>query len=214
MLSHLRFAMISGLVFAGAAQAATYVPAPSEPGKSGLTFAINYTAGVHEGITSIVEGALDLDPAKLEIQGGEIGFPISALDSGNEKRNCHILESLGLDYTHSVYPKDHVCAAENRLPPDGPNSVVFPRISFTFRAPAKNGNVSGVFSLHGVEKELTVPVTVTAEAGGKIRVKSAFSIHLPDYGVIVKKFIFVTVADDARIAVDLLLQPKGVNTAQ
>ncbi len=214
MIVRVTLISLTALLVAGAAPAATYVPVSADAAKSGLAFAINYTAGVHEGVTKVAEGELEIDPAKLEILSGEVGFPIAAIDSANTKRNCHILESLGVDYTHSVYPKDHICGSDNLLPASGPDSVAFPKITFQFRSAAADGKVSGIFSMHGVEKELTVPVTLTAEAGGKLHVVSTFTVHLPDYGVVVKKFLFVTVADDARVSVDLHLQPKGVNTAQ
>ena len=188
-----------------AAHAETFVPVAAE--NSGLTFAIAYTAGTHTGTVGEVRGSLEIDPARLEVTAGEIRFPISALDSGNAKRNCHIMESLGLDYVRSVYPEDHACTSANRLPPEGADAVVYPEVRFLYRA-AKNGTVTGTFAMHGAERELTVPLKVTAAAGGAVRVQSSFTVRLSDFGVIVKKFVVITVSDEARVSVDLLLQPK------
>jgi polyisoprenoid-binding protein YceI len=210
MILRKNLTLISLFLIAGAAQAATYVPVQADSAKSGLTFAIKYTAGVHEGITSVAKGEIEIDPTKLEITSGAISFPLSSLDSGNTKRNCHTFESLGVDYTHSVYPKDHICGDANTLPATGPDSIAFPTITFTFHSVATTaGSVNGIFSMHGVEKELTVPLTITALEGGKLEVKSSFLVHLPDFGVVVKKFLFVTCADDASVGVDLILQPKS-----
>ncbi|MBS1962270.1 MAG: YceI family protein [Bdellovibrionales bacterium] len=211
MTKSLALSLIYFLTAASAARAALYVPAAPVDGKSGLTFAIGYTGGlVHEGFASVAAGEVDLDPATLAVQGGEIGFPIAALDSGNAKRNCHIRESLGLDYTRSVYPKDHVCGGSNTLPAEGADAVAFPEMGFRFIS-FKDGQVTGTFSLHGIQKDLTVPVVLSNEAGGNVRLKASFTLHLPDYGVIVKKFLFVTVDDDAKVGVDLILTPKRAN---
>lgn len=209
-------AFVFGLVLiaaAPAAFAARYVPILSADGKSGLAFAIDYTAGVHEGVAKVATGEIDIDPGTLAIEGGEISFPVAALDSGNAKRNCHILESLGLDYTRSVYPKDHVCGGENRLPSEGVDSVAFREMGFRFLS-YKDGAVTGTFSLHGVRRDLTIPVSISREANGDLRLKAPFTLHLPDYGVVVKKFLFVTVAEDARVTVELLLRLKDANTAR
>ena len=211
MLFRSNLISVSLFLAAGAVQAAPYVPVPAAAGKSGLSFTIPYTLGVHDGVVTTAAGELEIDPTSLAISGGEISFPIADLDSGNKERNCHMLESLGIDYTHSDYPKNHICAAGDVLPMTGPNSVAFPEIRFLFRSIA-DGKVTGTFSMHGVDKDLTVPLTVTAVDGGKIRVRSTFQVHLPDYGVVVKKVLVVTVGNDATVTVDLTLQPKGAAT--
>jgi polyisoprenoid-binding protein YceI len=208
MLNRLNIVSVALLLVAVAAQADTYVPAPATAGKSGLSFSIPYTLGIHTGVATSATGELDIDPTSLTISGGQIAFPIADLESGNKERNCHMQEALGIDYAKSDYPKSHICAAADVLPPSGPNSVAFPEISFQFRSIA-NGKVTGTFSMHGVEKDLTVPVTVNALNGGNLRVQSTFQVHLPDFSVVVKKVLVVTVADDATVTVDLTLQPKA-----
>jgi len=195
-------------LFAAAAQAATYVPTATKAGQSGLSFSIPYTLGVHTGVTTVAQGELAIDPVHLEINSGEILFPIASLESGNVERNCHMSEALGIDYAKSDYPNKHVCSTGNLLPTDGPNAVVFPQIRFLFRS-FQDGKVTGTFSMHGVDKELTVPVIVTAVDGGKMNVKSTFVVHLSDFGVVVKKVLIVSVGNDATVNVDLTLEPKA-----
>ncbi len=204
--------LAAAFVFSSAAfsaQAATYIPT-NTGGITGLSFSIAYTAGVHQGIANDVKGELEIDPVRLEISGGEIRFPIEALNSGNAKRDCHILESVGLDYRQSNYPNEHVCLPNNTMPTSGPNSVVYPEIKFLFRG-LNAGNITGVFSMHGVDREIIVPVTVSDAGGGKLRVTSKFSLSLQAFDVTVKKFLFVTVVDELKVDVDLVLAPKIPN---
>src|SRR5262245_5385660 len=92
-----------------------------------MTFSLGWTLGTHEGRASQVSGSLRarLDP--LEILEGEFRVPIGAMSTGSVSRNCHMREALGIDYSRSRFPREHVCV-NDQVPASGPDSVVFPDI--------------------------------------------------------------------------------------
>ena len=68
-------------------------------------------------------------------------------------------------------------------------------------------NFAGTFEMHGVKNTIQVPVTLTLIAGtpNKISIKGDFDLLLSDYGIVVRKFLFVTVYNQAHVNLDLEL---------
>ncbi|MBC7384704.1 MAG: YceI family protein [Cryobacterium sp.] len=193
-----------GVLISSAAVAAPYHPV-SIGESSGVNFEIGYTAGTHEGHAQI-SGTVDLNPETLEIFSASFSVPVKSMDSGNAKRDCHIRESLGINYIGSVYPQSHACNGKNQLPTDGPNSVAYPEMKFTF-VTVTAGIAKGSFEMHGVKKDIEIPLKLTKDAEGRVMVKSDFDLKLNDYGVVVKPFLVITTADVATVHLNLLLIP-------
>ena len=109
----------------------SYVVQSISPEGSNLLFEIGYTAGVHKGSASQVEGLVNFD-ANNQLTLANFTVPLSSLSTGNSTRDCHMREALGINYELSNFPKDHVCEAGDVLPSSGPNSVAYPTIEFEF----------------------------------------------------------------------------------
>ncbi len=131
------------------------------------------------GSANGVSGTLTIDPAKPEATKGSIVIDAKTLSVENAMMKEHMLGAEWLD------------VAKN------------PTISFTvsglsdfkMEGDKATANVKGKFSLKGVEKEISVPATVTllrdklgARTGGKMQgdlmvIRTEFTIKRADYGI-------------------------------
>ncbi len=131
------------------------------------------------GSANGVSGTLTIDPAKPEATKGSIVIDAKTLSVENAMMKEHMLGAEWLD------------VAKN------------PTISFTvsglsdfkMQGEKATANVKGKFSLKGVEKEISVPATVTllkdklgARTGGKMQgdlmvIRTEFTIKRADYGI-------------------------------
>ena len=202
------------------AQTSSYLVTPATDGSAAVSFSVGYTAGTHFGSATKVDGKLQLSKAPFMISSADITVPLALLTTGNLKRDCHMSEALGIDYTKSIYPGSQVCDGNDTIPADGPNSIAFPTISFSLTSLLdSNSNTpliagvdravtaSGTFTIHGVKQTIQVPLTVTLIAGtpNTLSVKGDFDLLMSNYGVVVRKFLFVTVFDNAHVTLNLLL---------
>src|SRR4029450_4001930 len=87
-----------------------------------------YSLGTHTTTANAVQGTLRLEPNTLDAAEGSIVVPIASLRGDGGTRDCHMREALGLDYSRSRFPSEHVCDGENPLPATGPDAIVFPEI--------------------------------------------------------------------------------------
>lgn len=129
--------------------------------------------GTAEGIS----GTLTLNPRNPATLRGSISAQVVTMKTGNDTRDGHLKSPTWLDATK--YPK-----------------ITFTASSVSNVKPAGNkftADVTGNFTLHGVTKQLTVPVTLqyidesakTRERapGDLIMMTAAFNISLKDYNV-------------------------------
>lgn len=211
------------LAGASAQSAQDYKIVPKSAADTGIRFDLAYTAGIHHGFSQNVAGDVIINVDPIEARSVTLKIPIDSMTTGDATRDCHMRESLGIDYTNSNFPKDHVCE-KNKIPETGPNSVVYPNIELTIlgvrssdASPApslavgKSATVSANvrLSIHGVSKDLVVPLTITSkDSKGTLQVTSNFPVLLADFKIIVKKFLFIKVADTANVKIDLNLVPK------
>lgn len=194
-----------------------------------MRFFIPYSAGTHEGYAKVIQGAVITDEND-NVLSARFQIPIQSMRTGNETRDCHMVEALGLNYELSIFPEEHICDSNgNELPASGPDSVQYPNITVDFQEMAlpSEGLVIGTptradvrmkFQMHGVERDQIVPVMITKSVGqdGRVgfRVISEFKQSLKNYGVIVRPvrvmgFSF-GVKDTVTIQVDLSLVPQSL----
>ena len=190
-----------------------YQVVPNADGTSGIQFSIGYSLGTHEGTATEITGSLSLQDSPFLISTAAFTVPLNKVNTGNAKRDCHLLEAMGLDYSVSDYPNQHICNGNNELPLSGKNAVAFNEIKFTLTTllsgPGK-ATAIGVWEMHGVKKQIEIPLTLTVVEGSpaKLKVKTDFDLSLNDFGIIVKKVLFVTVKDTAHVSMELTLQEK------
>lgn len=185
-----------------------------KPGKVGR-FEIEYTMGTHEGDVSGLAGQITLNTKKIALTG-KLMLPISGLVTSSEEMNCHLQESLGLMYEGSDFPDDHVCDDEDQLPKQGPNSVRFPSIEFSIiSAKLVTGNcatqcelnVQGSWRIHGIDQVKTETVRLQKTPEG-FQAKVRTTLLLSDHKVVVKKFLFIGVEDEAQVNLEFDLVQK------
>ncbi len=195
---------------------------------SGLKFSIAYTTGVHKGSASHMEGLAIIDQND-QLKQLDIRVPITTMSTGNPTRDCHMREALGLDYTQSRFPKDHVCNSADQTPAQGSDAIAFHDINFKFLqieqtavSATMNPNVeyplliTARISIHGVTKdihsiEIKVTKTIDKDETVSYHVKSSFSLSLNDFGVIVKPLklgpFSIGVDDKVNLDIAVALRP-------
>ncbi|MES2854818.1 MAG: YceI family protein [Bdellovibrionota bacterium] len=199
-----------------------------EDGASGVRFSIPYTMGVHKGVAQQLTAIAVLNEND-ELVSARFEIPIAGLKTGNDTRDCHMRESLGIDYSHSAFPSKHVCSSANLIPATGPDAVVHDKIVFDFKryekahaVPLQVGVVqevlvSGTLKIHGVRREVNaLPLKlemVRTETGAKvIKLASLFPLSLQSFGIIVKPlkvaFVSVGVGDSVTVDLNLLMAAK------
>ncbi|MEQ1875599.1 MAG: YceI family protein [Bdellovibrionia bacterium] len=197
------------------AEPQTFQATARPDGSTGVVFKLPYTGGTHTGLARKILGAIRLDPANLAATTGKIQVPIANIVTGDAKRDCHMRESLGLNYDVSKFPEVHVCDANQNLAPTGPDSIIFPTVDFEISGVAvPNGTVlrtgqpvtaqvRGRFTIHGVAREISLPAVVTLTTQNELTVQTKGGLKLADFGIIVKKFLFITVGEAATLDLNL-----------
>lgn len=190
---------------------------PSSTSAPSLIFDIGYTAGTHHGSTPSASGTIKATLNPIHITSGTISVPISTMTTGNSQRDCHMTEALGINYSVSRYPKQHVCDSTNHLPSTGPDSVAYPNITlklqpFTSPSGLKPGTAVDlplpvVLSIHGVDKTMQIATHLAEDLTGKITVTGSFDVLLADHGIVVIPVVIITVADHATVTLNLTLEP-------
>ncbi|HET8797112.1 MAG TPA: YceI family protein, partial [Thermoanaerobaculia bacterium] len=99
--------------------------------------------------------------------------------------------------------------------PDFFDVAKYPKATFTSTslttAPAGAANgatheLKGILDLHGVQKEVTIPVTATTTPEG-VRTTSEFTINRHDWGISYKGMADDLIKDNVLIKLDLLFPP-------
>jgi len=208
-----------------AAELRPYRVAPPGEKQSRIETFLVYSLGTHTQTANEVQGALRLEDSSLAGAEGTIMVPISAIRGDGSTRDCHMREALGLDYSRSRFPSEHVCDGENRLPSAGPDAIVFPEIRLELLSARPLDDVGLLASgkpvrvevetrwtVHGVTRPARELVRVLREADG-LRVRGRSTLVLKDFGVVVKStkvlFAEVSVGDAVTVTYDLKLLPAG-----
>jgi hypothetical protein len=197
-------------------------PLSFTPEDGGVKFSIKYTAGVHHGTASGLTGTVSVDP-DAQLVTARLVAPISQFSTGNDTRDCHMRESLGIDYGGSRFPAQSVCDNHNQTPATGPDSIAFPDVVFellSFRSgepvslePGKSYDLAfdGRFTFHGTSSQVTaVPLHVQVQPDGKLLLTGALTLSLVDHGVVVRPFLVIKTADTAQVQLNLTLAPEAL----
>ncbi len=135
-----------------------------------------------EGTADEISGSFTLNPQHLEATTGQIRVSVSSMRTGIARRDEHLRSPEWLDAER--YP--HVSFEIRGLKDVRITEQTAERASLTAKA-------VGVFSLHGVDKPMEVPITLTyvlANAqtrtrapGDLVMVQSEFTISLRDFNI-------------------------------
>ena len=182
-----------------AAVLATVVAAPAwaadtykvDPGHSEVSFQIRHLLTQVRGKFDQFEGVIQLDPAKLESSSVAFKVAPSSIDTGVADRDKHLKSADFFDVDK------------------------FPEISFASKSIKATGkdqyNVTGTFTMHGVSKEITLPVTFAGtlkDPWGNQRAGFATetTLNRKDYGIVWNKALDnggALLGDDVKVAINL-----------
>jgi polyisoprenoid-binding protein YceI len=183
------------LPWAQVGAAADYIIVSGEP--SLVSFLSKAPMEKFEGKTRQVSGRIQVDLAELAAGASvEVHVDLASLDTGLKKRNAHMCDNhLEVEkYPEAVFKADQVLNA--------PTRAIGPGESVDFK-------LKGSFSLHGVTRDIEVPVELSVGADGSLHVKSHFQVKLADYEINRPKFLVLKLDEVQRVSVDLLARIEG-----
>lgn len=185
-----------------------------------------YSLGSHTQTAGEVRGEVKVDPATLTEVSATVVVPLASLKGDGSTRDCHMRESLGLDYgAGGRFPAEHVCDGNNQLPASGPEAIAFPDIKLELvsahpldeLALLDQGKPVRVelqvkWTLHGVTHAQNELARVLRDGNG-LRARGRSTVLLQDFKMVVKpvKVLFaeVKVGDAVTVNYDLKLVPAG-----
>jgi polyisoprenoid-binding protein YceI len=162
-----------------------------DPGHSEVGFQIRHLVTQVRGKFTDYKGTIQLDAAKMENSSVDFAIKTASIDTGNADRDKHLRSADFFD-------------AEK-----------FPEITFKSKSVKATGKdsyaVTGTFTMHGVSKELTLPVTFGGTAkdpwgGQRAGFSTATTLNRKDYGIEWNKALDsggALLGDDVKISIDL-----------
>jgi polyisoprenoid-binding protein YceI len=162
-----------------------------DPGHSEVSFQVRHLVTQVRGKFNDYKGTIQLDPAKLESSTVELAIKTASIDTGAADRDKHLRTADFFD-------------AEK-----------FPEITFKSKSIKATGKdqyaVTGTFTMHGVSKDITLPVALNGFAkdpwgGQRAGFSTETTINRKDYGIVWNKAIDnggALLGDDVKIAVSL-----------
>jgi polyisoprenoid-binding protein YceI len=171
-----------------------------DKGHSTATFKVRHFTANVIGQFRDFNGAIQLDRANPAKSSVEFTIQAKSIDTGNENRDNHLRSA------------------------DFFETEKFPTITFKSTSVAPKGNnhfdVTGDFTMRGVTKRITLPVTFLGFAKGPRGEKGGFeietTINRKDYGVIWNKALdeggFV-LGDDVKVSINLEVDRKDAPAA-
>jgi hypothetical protein len=220
------------------AEPRAYRPVVAGPGSPGGSVDVPYTFGTHRFEVREVRGLVLVDWSETPVVTGKLAVPLAALRSGGDTLDCHLRESLGIDYHRSAFPGSHVCS-DGKLPASGNDAVAYPEVTFEITGVVVNdgrpagrsasGSASrfaaaagqripavilGRWTIHGVSHDDRVEanLTLTLDAAARprtVRIEAARKLRLSDYGVVVKRALVITAGEEATVRLNLVLLASG-----
>ena len=135
-------------------------------------------------------GTINVDKAKPENSSVEFVIKATSIDTGTQKRDDHLRS------------------------PDFFDVAKYPEITFKSTKVVSKGNgkfdVTGDFTMHGVTKQITLPVTFLGEQkfmnGTKAGFETGLTINRTDYGLVWNKAVEsggVLVGEEVEIAINI-----------
>jgi len=125
-------------------------------------------------------GEVRVDPGALEQAVVSLAIEAASVDTGIQRRDDHLRSE---DFFHVARSPQITFTSRRVVPADG--KVL----------------ITGDLTLHGVRREVTVPVELELSAG-TLRARGEFTIRMSDYGMAYRSW-FNPLRDEVRILFDL-----------
>jgi len=162
-----------------------------DPGHSEVSFQVRHLVTQVRGKFNDYKGTIQLDPAKMENSTVEFNIKATTIDTGVADRDKHLRSADFFDVEK------------------------FPEISFKSKSIKATGKdtyaVTGAFTMHGVTKEVTLPVAFNGTAkdpwgGQRAGFSTETTINRKDYGIVWNKALDnggALLGDDVKVAISL-----------
>jgi polyisoprenoid-binding protein YceI len=181
--------LASGVVTAARAEVRSYTVAPGKGQE--IVFESKAPMESFEGRTDQASGTIAADFADLGA-GCEVRIAVdmASLETGIGMRDTHMRER---HLETEKYPQ--AVFAGNRVITASPASL----------APGGAGRVTvaGSFDLHGVSREVELPVELALAADGTLTVHAQFNVLLTEYQIDRPKVLMLKLADEQKVSVSL-----------
>ena len=141
---------------------------------------------------------------------GSFEVNVADIRMDGDSITCHMRESIGLDYSISDFPKSHVCDG-NQLPPEGPNSIKFPTVSWKWSgASVREGVIvaKGDWQIHGARQPSELALRWEQTKPDLLRLQGETTLSLQAFGIVVKPAFFISAKDELKVILDVLLRKE------
>jgi polyisoprenoid-binding protein YceI len=169
----------------------------SDKAKNCVEFHSKATLESFSGKAKSIVADFDIDPARLAATKGTVTVDLRTLDTGLELRNKHMRENhlLTDSFPNAVFELDSLTAHPG--PFSGADAVT----------------LYGRMTIHGVTHAVSANGVVTGRSGsestGPLRIESTFPLKITEFGIPRPEFLFLKLAEEVKIVVDLTLEPTG-----
>jgi len=157
-----------------------------DPSASVVRFRVTHPLHTVDGWSKAIEGK-----AMARSDGTVVAMvrlPLSSFHSGDGNRDAHMLEVLEVEKHPSVVFRGTLKLDDQGTLPAGPVLI------------------AGEVDLHGIRTPISVPVTLESQGDGVWRAKGAFDVSLDAHNVERPALLFVKIADECHIEIDLLMR--------
>lgn len=160
--------------------------------KNRVEFHSKATLESFSGKAKVITAEFDVDPTTIRSTTGTVTVDLRSLDTGIDLRNKHMRENhLHTDsFPSAVFELDSVAGAG------------------TLTAAPTLITIHGTMTIHGTTKDISSPATITGLGADAVRVQAEFPLKITEYGIPRPEFLFLKLAEEVRIIVDLTLTPS------
>lgn len=162
-----------------------------DPVHSTIGFAVKHIlVSTTRGVFTDYSGEIQFDKEALDTFKADVTIQVSSIETNNEKRNGHLLNSDFFD--------------AEKYPVITFNSNEIHKISGAYE-------IVGDFTMHGITKEISIPMFISGpiqhpKGGNLIGLAGEFVINRQDYGVSWNKNLDkggVMISDDVKILIEI-----------
>lgn len=166
-----------------------------------LSFKVPYTLGTHILKANVLKGTFEWSTKDEKILKSEFKLAVSDIEAEDKKLQCHLMESLTLNYETSDFPDSHVCE-DNKLPTTGKNAPFYTHITARLKRPLSltDKEVLIEWEIRGIKLEQLLPAEMKlSDDKKKLSFKTKWIMKRSDFGIIVKKFLFIDASNDVEL---------------
>jgi polyisoprenoid-binding protein YceI len=168
-----------------------------DPVHSNASFQVRHIVTKVRGQFKDLAGTIEMDAQKPESSKVEFVIKAASIDTGNERRDAH-LRSQDFFFVEK-----------------------YPELTFKSTAIKSTGKdqfaVTGILTMHGVAKQITLPVSFLGAAGDKAGFSTAITLNRKDYEIVWNKALDeggYMLGDDVEVTIDIEASRKKPEAAK